>query len=210
MKKVILLASLVLSAYSFAQNQGAYVEKTFTDLGKILDFKASMVSIKNLGTNTSENHLVLDTKGFAASDVKFIDLTKSGVSELISTMKNMQSKYFGTPASGSVEISFTNAWGHEIGATFVLDKATATAPATKKEKYFIETKEKYYEGKIVNRDASGTYIWKEVSGTAAKEVTGKWVPFIRLNNNNSSTTFSMSMEDYESFLKFLEENSAKL
>lgn len=210
MKKVILLATIIFSAVSFAQSQGVLVEKTYTDLGKILGFKATMVTIKNLNTNSSENHLVLDTKGFAASDVKFIDLNKSGVSELIATMKNMQSKYFSTPASGNIEISSTNASGHEIGGVFVLDKPATTATSTKKEKYYVDTKEKYYEGKIVNHDASGTYIWKEVSGTAAKEITGKWVPFIRLNNISSSTTFDMTTEEFESFLKFLEENTSKL
>lgn len=210
MKKVTLLATLLFSAFSFAQNKGAIVEKTYTDLGKILDFKATMVTVKNVNSNSSENHLVLDTKGFVASDVKFIDLNKSDAGELISMMKNMQTKYFKTPATGNIEVSFTNALGHEIGGVFVLDKPAATATTTKKEKYYIETKEKYYEGKIVNHDASGSYIWKEVSGTAAKEITGKWVPFIRLNNISSSTTFDMTTEEFESFVKFLEENSSKL
>ncbi|MCE3295344.1 MAG: hypothetical protein K0R65_1058 [Crocinitomicaceae bacterium] len=210
MKKFILLVTLAISALSFAQN-GAFVEKTFTDMGKVLDFKTTMVAVKNLSTNTTVNHLTFESKGFAASDVKVMDLTKEAATEMIATMKNIKSKYFATPATaGGIEISSTNSLGHEIGATFVLDKTAATAPTTKKEKYYIETKEKYYEGKIVNHDASGSYIWKEVTGTAAKEITGKWEPFIRLNNNSSSATVTMTMEEFDSFVKFLEENAAKM
>ncbi|MGV3631329.1 MAG: hypothetical protein ACO1O6_08985 [Bacteroidota bacterium] len=208
MKKFILLATLAFSAVSFAQN-AVFVEKTFTDLGKILDFKASMVAVKNLSTNAVENHLTFESKGFAASDVKTIDLNKAAASEMIGTMKSIQSKYFATPVGGSIEISSLNSLGHEIGGIFVLDKAASTAPTTKKEKYYIDTKEKYYEGKIVNHDASGTYIWKE-STSNVKEVTGKWVPFIRLNNSSSSTTINLTMEEFESFLKFLEEQTAKM
>lgn len=215
MKKIILLVVLVSSSISFGQNEsntnvGTFVEKTSTDLGKILDFRASMLSIKNLNTNSTENRLVVETKGFASNDVKNIELDKAGVMEMINTMKNLKSKYFASLLTNNIEVSYTSPMGHEIGGTFVLDKPATTAPVTKKEKYYIDTKEKYYEGKIVNHDAGGPYIWKEVTSTATKEVSGKWVPFIRLNNNSSKTTFNLTMEEFESFLKFLEENGTKL
>lgn len=40
--------------------------------------------------------------------------------------------------------------------------------ATKNEKFYVKTSEKTYEGKTVQTDAKGSYIWKKVEIVAAK------------------------------------------
>jgi hypothetical protein len=216
MKKILVMLAVTLTAYTFGQNEnakniGVFVEKTYTDLGKTLDFKATLVESKNLTNSSVEKYLVLESKGFASSDVKSVEMDKATVNDLINSIKNLKSKYLGTQLQNSTEISITNNHGLELGAIFTYEKPTAGTTTTKKEKYYIETKEKYYEGKIVNRDGTGSYIWKEVSVTSAgKENPGKWSAFIRINNFSSKTMYAISVEDLDAFLKFLEENVSKL
>jgi hypothetical protein len=132
------------------------------------------------------------------------------LNDLIATMQELKKEYMSKILTSNIEISSANNAGFEVGASFVLDKVVAATPTTKKEKYFIDTPEKYYEGKIVNRDASGTYIWKDVTTTpAAKEQTGKWMPFIKLGMGSKSP-INLTVEEFNSFLKYLEENSSKL
>lgn len=201
MKKILLFAAIFTTTLSFSQ-VGVFVEKTASEIGKSGDFKLTLISSKNLKTSAVEKRVLLDSKSSS------LELNKAGLTELISTMKELKSEYMSKILTSNIEISNTGHTGVEIGASFVLDKPTTTAPVTKKEKYFIDTPEKYYEGKIVNRDATGTYIWKEVTTTAAtKEQTGKWMPYVRLSNNSKT---NLSVDEFDSLLKFLEENAAKL
>ncbi len=214
MKKItfLLFVSTIIFGTLNAQKSPELIEKTFTDLGKILDFKAILNSEKNLSSNTSENKLVLESKSFTSSEARFIELSKLQVAELITAMNTINSTYFSSTRKTNVEISTTSFNGLEVGCIFevAVEKAAATA-ATKKEKYYIETKDKYYEGKIVNTDQSGTYIWKEVAVTSSnKEVTGKWVPFVRTLNSTSKTTTSITIDEFKAFVKFLEENVTKM
>lgn len=65
-----------------------------------------------------------------------------------------------------------------INDTDNTDAATASANdddddfppvvATKNEKFYVKTSEKTYEGKTVQTDAKGTYIWKKVEIVAPK------------------------------------------
>jgi hypothetical protein len=214
MKKVafITIVSILMFGAVNAQNEAVLLEKTYSDLGKILDFKASMMTVKNLSSNKSENKLVLEYKSFTSSEARYIELTKPQLAELITAMNTINSNYFNSSRKTNIEISAQAINGLEVGCIFeiAVDKAGSTA-ATKREKYYIETKDKYYEGKIVNSDQSGTFIWKEVPVTSAnKEVIGKWIPFIRTNNITSKTTTNLSIDEFKSLSKFLEENIPKL
>lgn len=216
MKKIIVIATVLFSAAVYAQtdkhtNVGTFVEKTYTDAGKVLDFKAGLLATKNLTTNAVETKLVLESKSFTSSDAKVIELDKAAVNDLLNSLKSFKTKYLGTILPANADISMTSTKGYEIGGTFTLDKPTASASTTKKEKYYVETKEKYYEGKLVNRDATGSYIWKEITTTAApKDPTGKWAPYFKLINGFSQVTYTMTVEDLDNFIKFLEETATKL
>ncbi|MES2588463.1 MAG: hypothetical protein V4622_05730 [Bacteroidota bacterium] len=215
MKKIVTFLTLV-SAIVFgtvtAQTKSGLVEKTYTDLGKVNDFKASMLTVKDLSTSSKENKLVLEYKAFGASDTRFVEFTKSELNDLVKGMTTINTTYPTAAKVANVELAYTTGKGLEIGYMFeVAVEKVASTPTTKKEKYYIETKEKYYEGKIVNSDQSGTYIWKEVSGAAvAKEVVGKWVPFIKMYNSTSKNTTSITVDEYNVLLKFFEESNAKI
>jgi hypothetical protein len=211
MKKLVFL--LMLSAWSTASlfSQNSIKEKTSVEIGKILDFKVSVLTSKDLSNSSTDNKLVLETKSFAAADVRVVELSKSEVETIIATIGTLNSEYLSKTRTSAIEVSYLTSKGFELGAYFelVVEKTTGT-PTTKKEKYYVDTKEKYYEGKIVNSDQAGTFIWKEVQSTTVKEPTGKWVPFVRLNNSTSKNTTTISVDELNAFAKFLTENSSKL
>lgn len=207
MKKILVLTSIFLTSISFAQ-VGVFVEKTSTEIGKSGDFKLTLVSNKNVKTAAVDNKILIEAKSLA--ETKSVELNKAGLLDLIATMQELKKEYMSKVLASNIEISSTNNAGFEVGASFVLDKPTTTTPVTKKEKYYVDTPEKYYEGKIVIRDGSGSYIWKDVTTTpVAKEQTGKWMPFIKLGLGSKSPT-ALTVEEFNAFLKFLEDNSSKL
>ena len=110
MKKItfLLCVSTILFGTLNAQKAPELIEKTYTDLGKVLDFKAIINSEKNLSSNTSENKLVLESKSFTSSEARFIELSKLQVAELITAMNTINSTYFSSTRKTNVEISTTS------------------------------------------------------------------------------------------------------
>jgi hypothetical protein len=209
--KIIILSLIALISITFsqlnAQFKSSLSEKEYSELGKILDFKGNLVTIKDLNGGETEKRIILETKSFTSAELRIIELSKKETVDVIAAMNKIKKDYLSNTFNSSIEISYSNGNGFEIGCNFelIVDKTPVT---TKKEKYYVETKEKFYEGKIVSSDQGGTYIWKEVSTT--KEQMGKWNSFIRLNNSSSQYPISISLDDFSTFLKFLEETISKM
>lgn len=211
MKNRLILLVTAISFVFTVSAQNNLVEKTFVDLGKILDFKSTLITVKDTKTNKEEKKISFESKSFTSSDAKYVELSKGEVESLIQAITTFNADYFSKSRTSAVEINFSTSKGFEIGAVYelIVEKASAT-PATKKEKYYIETKEKYYEGKIVNTDQSGTFIWKEVQASTAKEPSGKWTPYVRFVNQSSKYSSNITVDELTNFSKFLGEVITKL
>jgi len=216
MKKISLLLVLALTFGTItAQPKPLLLEKSHTDFGKILDFKASMLTLKDLNSGTTENKLILESKGFIVSDLNYISLTKNEVADLINAMNTINSSYLNVKRVSNIEILYNTGKGVEVACSFevVIEKPLTASTTTKKEKQYINTNEKSFEGKIVNVDQGGKYIWKDVVVTntpPAKEITGKWVASLNLYNTTTKNAMPLSIEDFNVFVKFLESTVSKM
>lgn len=189
------------------------VEKTFTDVGKVKDIKIVIMAVKNLNANTTKNVLRIEgeTKSALTSETKIALIDYDEIEGLVKAMNSVNSSFSNVTKSGYTEISYETKKGFEVGCGFVLDKGSgSTTQVTKNEKVYITTKGKMFEGKVVNQDDNGSYIWKSITSTQTTEAKGKWKPYLQIEKLNTGSIISLSNDDFKALILLIEEAKTKM
>jgi len=200
------------NAEQFSNQAGTLVEKTFINIGKVKDVKVTVMKIRDLNSDVIKNGLRFEyeNKGSYTSDTKIAVLDQDDIDGIVKSMNNMIVNIFNTTKTNYTEVTFKSRSGFEAGCYFSIDRGLGSnTPQTKNEKVYITTTEKMYEGKVVNHDEKGSYIWKQVA-VSTDEPTGKWKAYIQIEKYISSSIVYLNTEDFKALLNLIEQARAKM
>lgn len=200
------------NAETFSNQSGSLIEKQFIPIGKIKGVEVSVMKIKDLNSNVSKSALRFEYeyKSQYTTDSKIAVLDNDEIEGLVKSMNNMIASVFNSTRTVYTEVNFMSRTGFKAGCYFDVKKASNDAPSTKNEKFYVETKETMFEGKSVNKDEKGTYIWKAVTTSPTTEPTGNWKAFVRLEKHDTNSQIYMSTEDFKTLFSLVEQAKAKL
>lgn len=161
------------------------LRKEFIKVDYIGNTSASMVkfevlNIYNFKTKIKSSGVrvdIIDVDGLYTNSIKSRErisfLDKDELSDLITALKDFKSYIATAKDTNYVELTFRTLDDFEVSCFLDKIKQGDKAGASKNVKTYVDTKESMYEGKQVNKDEKGTYIWKTVT-EASQGPTNKW------------------------------------
>ena len=196
------------NAEQISEKAGSLIEKEFINIGKVKNISIKVLKIKNLTTKVTSSCLRIEYEVYLLGE-KVSVLDSDEIDGLTQSMNNMIVNIFTTKKETYTEVTFKSRTGFSVGGYFSVDKQNSKIPATKNEKVYVETKEKIFEGKVVNTDEKGNYIWKSITTSPTEELTGKWQTYIQHAYYNNSSVF-LNAEDFKSLLNLFEQAKLKM
>lgn len=164
------------------QSNSIALHKEFIEvdrLGSIYQpIKFEVLNIYDFKTNIKTSGVRIEVKEYSKSiirtEISYID--KNELDDIITSLNTFKSYINSSKDTNYVELTFRTKDDFEI--TCFLEKIKKdNSVNTKNVKTYIDTKESFYEGKQVNKDEKGTYIWKTVSETdsdSSNNIINKW------------------------------------
>jgi hypothetical protein len=190
----------------FSEQAGKLIEKNFSKIGETKFVEIEVLKVKdiNAGKDFSALRLIQKVSLGAKGAINAID--QDEVDALTKSMNAMFS-IFNTTRETYTEVSFTSRSGFKVGSYYSSDKI-APVSSSKNEKVYVETKESMFEGKVVNKDEKGSYIWKAV--VKEPETSGKWKIYIEWELLGINATSYISIEEFKSLLSLVEQAKGKM
>jgi hypothetical protein len=190
----------------FSEQAGSLLEKTFLKIGSVKTLEVVVLKVKDINTGKGFSALRFEYELPYTKDQKINAVDQDEVDALTKSM-NAMFAIFNTTKENYTEVVFKSRSGFKIGSYYSSEK-TAPISSSKNEKVYVETKEAMFEGKVVNKDDKGTFIWKTV--TPKQEVNGKWVIYAEWEVYGVNPTMALSSEEFKSLLSIIEQAKTKM